>query len=190
MNISCKVKFNLLVIISLVMTGCGKKVENSTVETQTNFAQAEFIYPTSININLAFEQEKSLSNYRYEFEANAWVSIPQAEEIQIKSGDPEHFRVRIYFNSNDSKTLVDAQETYCEYLTVKVRDISGASNYKSQFKGCYEDVDFDGEPDPMSYSPGLEIVQEKDKYIRFVFEYGFSNQPTEVETKLNISDWF
>ncbi|MBD65225.1 MAG: hypothetical protein CME62_08460 [Halobacteriovoraceae bacterium] len=186
MNITCTLKFfTTLTLTGFVLFSCGKKAQNSSSESDSDYQDTRALEPGSVTLDMTIEDENALEADSVLFNGNAWIVIPEPADIMVKSGSPMHYRTRIYFNSTEEPSVDGGYETFCEYSA-----LASDSTYNYSFKGCYEDVDQDGTPDLLSYSPGMEFPQESGKSLRFEFIFGYSAQASELSAELEITDWF
>lgn len=190
MTLQRKIYLSILTISAFSFMACGKKVTNSNPNEGQLVNRTPALTGNSLKLSSVFDNNGVIENEVYQFEADAWIKIP--EFIFVESGEPLNYTARVYFNTENQQTLVGARELYCEYQSAKQ---IGSKNklqfdgYYHHFIGCFEDLDQDGTPQEINYNPGSEVPQDKDKFVRIEFLSGFSDNETQISADLEI-DWF
>lgn len=168
-----------------LLFSCGKKVENSSDGSGRVILPGEsgtkFI---DVNVDA---QASRIGSAQFEAPRNAWVRVPAAPKVL--EGDALIVSTRIYFNST-KKSNSQYQEFYCDYTSIKMinnptaKDIN--KNYNHYFKGCFEDVDQDGEIDELNFIPGDEVALEKDKNLQIEVEVDDNANTLSIRSEIEI----
>lgn len=172
----------------LVLTSCGKEFKNSEDSEEVG-KTSELV--KNLSFEFSFTGDAQLKSKNFMFTEGALVTLP--EKIYIKSGKPQDYKIRVYFNSNYSPDQRSAEEEYyCTYTSSKEileNEIPDENGYYHKFDGCLQDVDEDGELDYLEYNVGEQVFQNKGMYMRLDLIKGFSDETAEVFTEFQIKSF-
>ncbi len=183
MNLIKKMFTNLLVILStsLLMLSCGKQIEGKGKSSGNVVITPELNPNVLLSMDLRGNASGQYSSFL--FERNARIMIPQA--VYVKTQGPVHYNVNLVFNTSQSPESRDAiSEFYCQYKNTKF-----SKAYEQEFLGCFQDIDNDGIVENLGYKVGQKVFQDKWNYVRTELTSGYSEQPSEIITDLEI-EWF
>lgn len=115
-----------------------------------------------------------------------WVRVPEFPVIE--SGDSLIVSTRVFINYEPTQNMVEYISLYCDYTSVKMitADASLPVNdqYNHYFKGCFEDVDQDGDAEEINFVPGDEVGIEAGKKV------SLKVSATDSSDELSISSSF
>jgi len=191
MTLQRKIYSGMLALSVFSFMACGKKVQNTDPNAGKIVNRTPALSASNIKLVSRFNSDGAVENDIYKFQDDAWLTIP--EHVFIESGEPLNFTVRVFFNTKDSQALAGEPELFCEYRSAKqignANDPSAINGYYHHFAGCFEDVDGDGTPDQINYSPGSQVAQNQQRYIRLEYVSGFTDEETQVSSDIEI-DWY
>lgn len=175
---------------ALAVLSCGKKVQNTDPNAGKFVSRSPALSGSSLRLNSRFNSSGVVENDLYQFKAEAWITIP--EYVIVESGAPENFVVRVYFNTKNEVSLAGSKELFCDYRNTKQYSSQGKmfiDNYYHQFLGCFEDIDADGVVEELNYSPGVQIAQDENHYVRLEYISGETDSETTVSVDVDL-EWF
>ncbi len=163
---SCKA----LLLMTLVSTlfGCGKPVKDSesTNDEGSTVVNRPGATVSMLELSLAMNpQRDSIASSSNLVAGDAWARIP--ESVFVSEGSPLVISSKVYLNTKETSKR-SSPELFCSYTSI--RQVTGTDQpspdgYNHYFKGCYQDVDNDGQVDELNYIPGDEIAVDKGNYI-------------------------
>ena len=174
-----------------LLASCGKKVESSN-PNESSDESAVIVLPgdsgakkLTITYSDLIPQSSSTS---YPLKAAAWVRIPDFPVIL--GGNATMVATRVRFNVEQNSIELAQNEVYCDYLSIK-RTVGGPqesanSNYDHHFKGCFEDVDNDGQADSLNFIPGDEIGVMKGRSVQIRVTPDSRAQDLVLESEIEV----
>jgi hypothetical protein len=184
---SCRIL--ILGFISFVMVGCGKTVQNSSSdETQDpDIVRTPGLNTSELKINLEMNpQRDQFALAHVQLPEDGWARIPEA--IAVKAGSPLIITSKIFLNTKNNQA---SGELFCKYTSIRQvtgTDEPSADGYNHYFRGCFQDVDSDGEADELNYNVGHEVAVDKGNYITLEVQSDNSVNSLVINTEIEI-DW-
>lgn len=159
-------------LITLVIA-CGKAPKNSSDKSDN-----EYDITPGLATDLVLEldiADNSAQTMSYKIKDYGWANIPKY--IYLKTGSPQHFTTRVYFNSLDQNSILSTGgELYCDYINTKK---IGSEGYLHHFDGCYDgEIGERTNHDPFNEESSNAIAIDKDKLIKFELLDGFASSGT------------
>ena len=120
--------------------------------------------------------------------ASAWIRIPDFPVIL--GGDATMVATRVRFNVEENSVAFEDNEVYCDYISIK-KSVSGPTEsldaqYNHHFKGCFEDVDGDGQADALNFIPGDEVGVLKNRSVELRISPDSGTESLVIESEIEV----
>lgn len=184
-------KVLLLSLLTSCLISCGKPVENSSPSSEESDSVVERpgLNTSEIDMHLVTNPGRdTVATTHKMLPADAWVRIPSS--VKVVSGSPLIFSYKFYFNTLENSSL-NSPQVHCSYNAIRIvtgTDQPSEDGYNHYFKGCFQDVNGDGQMDELNYSVGHEIGIDKGNYIILVVESDNSSNILSIESEIEV-DW-
>lgn len=175
-----------------LFASCGKKVESTDTSNEGTDESAVIILPGDSGVKkFTVNYSKTESNNNVVslvMKGSAWARVPDAPKVI--SGQAVVAVTRIRFNVVENSASFGEDEVYCEYRSIRRtvgspdQDIN--EQYDHYFKGCFEDVDGDGQSDSLNFIPGDEIGILQGRAVEVRVTPDSSSESLVVESEIEV----